>query len=444
VYVYQLKTLTGYKSSQIIPPLRFFFILCTIQNKCSNKSEEPAMPINYQEIQRQVRDFGTASALRQQRMGNLRQEMLTKLGEYALQQEAITQKVERAVSYNPGLRCAIPGEEPIDGHFPAPALPPEAIILVADGSQINPSRHDQVKLGLVNVGIIRLHLGRGLAPSSIVRSRLLRFEELYTSDGLITEAKVAFLRDLGERQALAEMALDEKQPVMTITDGPLELFSESKTTEEYDGRTDHIQLFNDYLEALTRLSQCGASTAGYVDKPESELVGRLLEVLSLPEEELRQAGKNRPYLEITDESLFTELLGTPGERSAVFGIQSLFARKFKDELSLHFFYINVGRLGHPWLARIEIPAWVVHHPKMLNDLHAVIFAQTEILGNRPYPYVLHRAHEIAVVTMAEKEQVEQMVIGEYLKKGIDPGEKSHKQSLKDLDGRTDHIGRKGY
>jgi len=396
------------------------------------------MPINYQEVQHQVRDFGAASAQRQQRLGNLRQEMMVKLAEYTHEQEFITLKIGHAINYNPGLRCALPGNEPINGHFPAPRIPPEAIILAADGSQINPSRHDQVKLGLINVGIIRLHLGRGLAPSSIVRSRLLSFEDLYTSEGLITEAKVAFLRDLGERQALADMALEEKQAVMTITDGPLELYSESKATEEDDGRTDHIQLFNDYLQTLTRLSQSGASTAGYIDKPESELVGRMLEVLSLSDEELRQAGKKRPYLEITDESLFTELLNSPGERSAVFAIQSLFARKFKEELSLHFFYINVGRLGHPWLARIEIPAWVAHNPKMLNDLHAVIFAQTEILGNRPYPYVLHRAHEIAVVTMAEKEQVEQMVIAEYMRQGIDPGEKSYKQSLKDLERR------KGY
>ena len=76
---------------------------------------------------------------------------------------------------------------------------------------------------------------------------------------------------------------------------------------------------------------------------------------------------------------------------------------------------------------------------MLNGLQAVLFSQTEILGNHPYPYVLHRAHEVALVTLPEKEQIEQMVIGEYRRQGIDPGDKSQKQSMKDLEGRKGYL-----
>jgi hypothetical protein len=390
------------------------------------------MPVNYQEIQRQVREFSSARIQRQQRLENLRNEMLSKLGEYGRDPEAVIRKIEGALRHNPALRCAVPDNEPIDSHFPLPELPSETLILAADGSQINPSRHDQVKFGLVNVGIIRLILGGRLAPTSKILSHLLRHEEMYSSDGLITESKVAFLRDLAERQILAQMALEEHQPVMTITDGPLELYSERGGTQESD------QLIDDYIQALSSLAASGASTAGYIDKPESELVGRLLEIANLATDALAQAGKNRPYLEINDESLFVDILTTPGDRSAVFAIQSLFAKKFRDELSLHFFYLNVGRKGHPWLARVEIPAWVAHNPQMLDGLHAVLVAQTEILGTHPYPYVLHRAHEVALVTLPEKEQIEQMVIAEYRRQGMNPGDKSQKQSLKDLEGR------KGY
>jgi pyruvate/2-oxoglutarate dehydrogenase complex dihydrolipoamide dehydrogenase (E3) component len=58
-----------------------------------------------------------------------------------------------------------------------------------------------------------------------------------------------------------------------------------------------------------------------------------------------------------------------------------------------------------------------------------------MVGSKPYPYVLHRAHEIAVVGLAEKEQITNMINVEVMKQGFAPGEKSQKQGLKDLEGR---------
>ena len=276
---------------------------------------------------------------------------------------------------------------------------------------------------------MRAQLGAGVPPSSLIKSRLLEVEELYTSEGLITEAKVALLRDLSERQALVDLAQNEPAPVITLTDGPLELYFERRETEDYQ------DLLQNYLEVLARLARVGASTAGYVDKPEGELVGRLLEVADLPDEELRQAGKKRPFQGVIDESLFRLILEEPGERSALFAIQSLSAQKFRGELSLHFFYLNVGRPGHPWLARVEVPAWVAQNKKLLDALHSALVAQSQILSLRPYPYILLRAHETALVTMLEKEQVEQMIVAEYSRRGMHLGEKSHKQVGKDAVGK---------
>ncbi len=216
---------------------------------------------------------------------------------------------------------------------------------------------------------------------------------------------------------------------MTLTDGPLELYFERRETENYR------DMLQNYLEVLARLARAGASTAGYVDKPEGELVGRLLEIARLPEEELRQAGKKRPFQGVIDENLFLQILKEPGERSALFAIQSLSAQKFRGELSLHFFYLNVGRPGHPWLARVEVPAWVAQDRKLLDTLHSTLVAQSEVLSLRPYPYILLRAHEAAVVSMMEKEQVEQMIVAEYARRGMDLGEKSHKQVGKDAVGK---------
>jgi hypothetical protein len=78
---------------------------------------------------------------------------------------------------------------------------------------------------------------------------------------------------------------------------------------------------------------------------------------------------------------------------------------------------------------------------MLDALHAVLVNQCRIMGNRPYPYSLHRAHEAALVTQEEKEQVTQMITLELRRRGIEVEGTSYKQSAKDLPGRTKYARR---
>ena len=73
---------------------------------------------------------------------------------------------------------------------------------------------------------------------------------------------------------------------------------------------------------------------------------------------------------------------------------------------------------------------------MLDQLHATLVAQCRSMGSRPYPYVLHRAHEAAVVSLEEKEQVTQMIVMELLRRKVEVEHASNKQSAKDLPGRT--------
>jgi hypothetical protein len=60
------------------------------------------------------------------------------------------------------------------------------------------------------------------------------------------------------------------------------------------------------------------------------------------------------------------------------------------------------------------------------------------MGARPYPYILHRAHEIAVVKFDEKAQVEQMLDLELRQAGSEMDTESYKQSAKNLKGRSGH------
>jgi hypothetical protein len=182
-------------------------------------------------------------------------------------------------------------------------------------------------------------------------------------------------------------------------------------------------------------------TAGYVDKPAADLVIRLLEITSMPDDLLKHLRDSHPLRGVSDRWLYGETdnpLLPPGHRSAVFGLQSGSDKKYTGVLSLHFFYLNVGSAGHPWPVRVEIPRWVVDDPDKLNLLHAVLVEQCGMMGAKPYPYLLHRAHETAVVKHEEKAQIEQMLRMELTRHGEDLGEKSPKQSAKDSAGRRSY------
>jgi hypothetical protein len=141
---------------------------------------------------------------------------------------------------------------------------------------------------------------------------------------------------------------------------------------------------------------------------------------------------------VSDRWLFGEHknpLLPPGHRSAVFKIQSSSEKKYKGVLELHFFYLNVGTEGHPWPVRVEIPKWVADDKAKLDLLHGVLVEQCRMMGSKPYPYLLHRAHETAVVKMEEKQQIEQMLAMELRNQDEEVDDGSYKQSAKDLHGR---------
>ena len=387
------------------------------------------MSVAFLQLQPQIREMGALVQARLKELEDQRQKARRLLHEHARRSTALRQKVARLVhSDDPSLRCALPADEPLDLSLPTPPVPPSATLIAADGSQINPDRHAEVDFCLVNVGAIQMQLDSPAPPTTSTTSRLLYDEKLDTRTGGMTDAMLALLRDLNERQALVDLASQATtRPVITFTDGPLELWG-AKDPEIAPDFRKHLQA---YLRVLARLRDLGVTTAGYVDKPGASLVVRLLEVAITPEDEFSDFRNHHPLRGASDLHLFSQLLD-PGHRSAVYAMQSQSAANYRDELGLHFFYLNVGRPGQPDLARVEIPAWVAEDRSRLETLHAVLVAQCQVLGPRAYPYLLHRAHEVAVVTQAEKDQLTRMILQELRRRGVPVGRKSSKQAVKDL------------
>lgn len=389
------------------------------------------MPINYQQAVEQIRQMGGQARQRHERLLALRDQARLLLTEYAGQGAALNELVERGVKLNPRLRCAMAGADRLDATLPAPQEEQAYVLLAADGSQINPDRHSAVEFVAINVGAIRFHPAE--APWEMIVTSLRFGEDSYIDKRPMSDGDVAIWRDLEERKMLFELAqADQKsgQAVVTLTDGPLQLFGLEQESRFFKEQLER------YLAVLRAMAGIGISAAGFVDKPRSDYLVALLELAQLHKDNhLSQAGKERPLWPVRDVDLLMEIL-QPGQRSAVFELRTPDPQGFIEELALHFFYINIGRPGHAHLARVEIPRWVAESEAQLGLLHRALLTQSAQLGARPFPYILHRAHEVAVVHPDEIDQIESMIQAELRRQGVEPGEQSYKQSAKDLPGRT--------
>lgn len=391
------------------------------------------MALDFQQAREQIKILGESAQLQEESLKGLREKARHLLAANALNLDELREKVELVVrSYDASLRCAKPAKEALDAHFPVPQPPEAASLLAADGSQIFMDRHTAVEYYVINIGSIQMRLGEASPPRSRIDTEVRFGERLRIAGKYPSEEMISLLRDVREREILAELAADLPAPVITLTDGPLELWGARGGSAEDAA----AQGMDAYLNSLSRLRDLNAATAGYVDKPTEDYVVRLLEVASQPAEEAR----SRPLMGVRDVDLFKVLL-RPGERSAVFEMQSRSASQYRrrdEALAMHFFYINIGRPNHAGLARVDTLGWVAEDQQKLDALHAVLIEQSRMLGAGPYPYLLHRAHETALVSLDEKKQLELMIEQEMRRRGA-PGEASYKQSAKDLSGRRRYM-----
>jgi hypothetical protein len=387
------------------------------------------MALNFQQVFDKIREIGLGANARRENLERLRGKAGELLKFWADKADELNVKLDRARQSDPSLRCAIPLAGRLDAARDPQPAPVKLTLIAADGSQIAPDRHASVLFSLVNVGAIVMQTGSGEAPEIFTDSHLLFDDEIFTETGMLTTEAIELQRDIAERRKLLELAKQVNGPVVALTDGPVELWGAKNGGE--DEYRKNLEL---HKSILSQLESLGVTVAGYVDKPGADLVVRLLEIATFStDEEYKNIRKQHSLRGVSDRWLFGFL--PAGSRSAVFGLQSSSRVHYTGNLALHFFYLNVGESKHPSLVRVELPKWVADDEEKLNLLHAALLDQCRIMGARPYPYILHRAHEIAVVKFEEKRQVEQMLELELRKAGSEIEDGSAKQSAKDLPGR---------
>jgi hypothetical protein len=347
--------------------------------------------------------------------------------------EELQAKLAKAGNRWPG---AIPTADELAQSLAPPSLTTPLHILGADGSQIPPDRHAAALYYLINIGSLHYVAGSGTPPSTTTTPSLHAGRQaLYQEDGgLIGPEIVHARRDIAEMAELARLAEScQGEPSLALLDNGLILWIALQVQGQQRKSAD--ALLKDYLHGMTRVREAGAALAGVIDRPRHANVLALLHLLDLPLSSVDQDHlQATPYLGLTDRSLFARVL-PEGHRSATFVYASPVNSDFKAAgHEVAFFYFRPPGVREPM--RVEVPMWVANSPDLLARVHSGLVEQGAATGG--FPYVLARAHELAVVSQAERQTVDGLFDQNLLDLGLTP-EYSHKQIAKRwLSGRRRH------
>jgi len=372
----------------------------------------------------QMAEMAEALAGQRASQQTLAQQASDKLRQHALVTDELREKLRLATQADASWRGADPLGDWLDTRRSLPFPPEPATLIASDGSQIYPDPHGVALYYLLNVGAIALRQGSGQAPTTDTRSRVF-FDphELYDdADRLIETDKVNAQRDLWELRRLAELAMDERnrlggdmdRTLVVLADGPLLLWTPQRLTDVQQAR--RVEEFARELDVLRRAH---AAPLGYVDRPRSANVLRLLHLADLPMEQIsKQRLRDNPYRGLSDRALFRDLL-EPGQRTGLFAATSEINETYGQQgHRVYFCYLNVASHAQgsdPCIVRVETPEWIARDEDRLDAALAAVRVDCELTA---YPYVLARAHELAIVSHHERAALEQMLSVEMMRQRL--------------------------
>jgi hypothetical protein len=404
-----------------------FHCSCASSNRGYNRnrcSKGISMSLNLPQLAPQVQQMGETSAQKLREMDGLLPKILQGIEEIVhIDPDLLQRKIDKAGDRWVG---AIPTQEPLNTSHPPLPLPAIMNVLGADGSQIHPDRHAAMMYYLINIGGIHIRYGSGSPPATSSQGFLhFREEDLYDEYGAeVSSAYINACRDALELEKLADLAARcHPDPTLAILDNSLLLWFANQSTESIRYLVDRILM--DYFRSLTLLRNSGAALAGFIDRPGHASIISLIHLASIDLDDLcDEVLRANPFRGVPDRALFQHLLPS-GHRSSIFVQSARLNRDFRNAgHEIHFFYLNLGE-ANP-IARIEIPQWVASSPELLTYVHSGILEQCKTTSG--FPYILIRAHELAVVTHEDRKSLESMIQRSLLQQGVAAGHSQKAES----------------
>jgi len=322
--------------------------------------------------------------------------------EYAQKYRGMRERREKVLER---LRAQVRKEGTHD--FSARREPESYALIAVDGSQIMPSRHQAVFYAYIRAACVGWVRGAGGAGISLNDddARLLSEEELLDEDtGELKPANwIANQRDLLEIELLARAAARAResghQPVL-VADNSLVPYDLIMGRLRDESRTRQLERLR---AAFGRMRDCKAWVCGYIDRPNATvLVRQCAERLGI---EHKAGIFDRDLLEQT-----LEPLHRTGPVDPLWKVNEL----LEGDKKIVAFYANFSEDAlHPIIARIEVPAWCA---EQVDDLCAVLRTQAKL--GQGYPFVLQAAHAAAVVSKADQEALDKLLMNELLAQGV--------------------------
>ncbi len=387
------------------------------------------MTLELSKVTSQVAQLGEQAAQRKRELDALAPQVRALLHEHRADAQLID--LARRATETKRWRGAIPIGEPLDSAIDPPVHPAQLSIVAGDGSQIYPDAHGIALYYLINIGTIVFRRGSGQAPIVNTYPSVSSETESQADDELISGPLVNARRDVGELRHIADQALAESAnaPTVALTDGTLALWVQEKSIPQDE--QDRVQ--RDYVQQLDRLRAAHLPIGAFLSRPRSTNVTQLAYLATFDDRDraLSYVANDRStaFKGLCDATVLTTLL-QPGQRSALFEVAPAWNTLYRDRgHSIHFFYVHVGTAADPEIARIEVPEWIAKDQSAVGLLHAAIIEQCKVSVG--YPYVLARAHEIAVVTNAERAEFEKMIATQLTRQGLE-AKLSEKQFQKSL------------
>jgi len=330
--------------------------------------------------------------------------------------------------------------ESLNHPFSINNCPDSHSVFATDGSQIAPSHHEIAYCYLINIGRIMFHYGQNLHPLlDSLPEIYYKAEDLYVSKqwGIRTEEWMGYRRTVAEIKALAEMACTwvkppgaHSEPNLALVDGSLIYwFLEVLPTEARN------LLLPEIFQAWAALREQNIPIIGYLSASRSTESINFLRLQSCPYDypncQEYCLNRDKPPCQVMeslrDATLWGYLL-QPGERSPLWRSNSRILDVYNELDRIYFCYINVGTE----IARVEIPAWVMAKPELLEQSLAIVLAQ--VYKGYGYPIALSEAHNLAVVKGGDRARFfalleEQMIRAGLKNVGISYKETSKRNSI---------------
>ena len=328
--------------------------------------------------------------------------------------------------------------EPLDQCFDIEPAPYSHSVFATDGSQISPSHHEIAYCYLINIGQIMIHYGQSLHPLlDSLPEVFYKTEDLYVSRqwGIRLEEWMGYRRTVSEAEMLAEMACNWVLPPGEHHDVPnLALVDGSLIYWFLDGLPVEARnkILPPILAACERLRETNIPMIGYVSASRSTEGLNFLRLHTCEYEhpncvvncgDLFDKYPCQKIDSLRDSTFWANRL-QPGQRSPLYRSNLRILDLYEETQRVHFCYVHVGTE----VARIEVPAWVVEDPALLEQSISIVVAQVQ--KGYGYPVALAEAHNQAVVRGGDRARFFGLLEQQLIKAGLRNVGTSYKEARK--------------